>query len=209
MAAHTYNQVAGRRLNRIEALSDGVFAIAMTLLVLELKVPVSEAIRTENDLWHAFLHLKTELLTYFLSFMTLRIFWVGQSVQLQHIEKSDRNVVWINIFFLMIISLLPFTTSFLSNHIEFKLAIALYWLNIFLLGLVIYINWSYVMRHHYVNPGDIPISDLDKAVKTRVIIAQTLYAIGALLCFINNYVSIFFIIAVQLNYAFAVFGKRK
>lgn len=209
MPVQTYNQVAGRRLNRIEALSDGVFAIAMTLLVLELKVPAGEALSTENDLWHAFLHLKTELLTYFLSFMTLGIFWVGQSVQLQHIEKSDRNLVWINIFFLMIVSLLPFTTSFLSNHIEFKLAIALYWLNIFLLGVIIYINWNYAMKNNYVNAGDIPLASLDKAVRKRVIVAQSLYAAGALLCFINNYVSIFFIIAVQLNYAFAFFGKRK
>jgi uncharacterized membrane protein len=209
MPTHTYNQVAGRRLNRIEALSDGVFAIAMTLLVLELKVPKGDAIKTESDLWHAFIHMKEELLAYFLSFMTLGIFWVGQSVQLQHIEKSDRNLVWINIFFLMIVSMLPFTTAFLSTHIGFKLAIGLYWLNIFLLGMIVYINWNYAMRNKYVVSPDIPLEGLDKAVRRRVIVAQSLYAIGALLCFINNYVSIFFIIAVQLNYAFAFFGKRK
>ena len=209
MPIQTYNQVAGRRLNRIEALSDGVFAIAMTLLVLELKVPLDTAIKTETDLWHAFIHMKAELLAYFLSFMTLGIFWVGQSVQLQHIETSDRNLVWINIFFLMIVSLLPFTTAFLSTHIGFKLAIGLYWLNIFLLGVIIYINWNYAMRHHYVVSSEIPVDALDKAVRRRVVIAQSLYAAGALLCFINNYVSIFFIIAVQLNYAFVIFGKKK
>ena len=208
MPTTTYNQVAGRRLNRIEALSDGVFAIAMTLLVLELKVPVDDAIKTENDLWHAFTHLRVELLAYFLSFMTLGIFWVGQSVQLQHIGKSDRNLVWINIFFLMIVSMLPFTTAFLSTHIGFKMAIALYWLNIFLLGLIVYINWNYAMRHQYVESPEVPVEVLNKAVRRRIIMAQSLYAIGALMCFINNYVSIFFIIAVQLNYAFALTGKR-
>src|SRR3954451_19878347 len=103
MPVPVYNRIAGQRLNRVEALSDGVFAIAMTLLVLELRIPVNEAIRSEADVWGIFIHLKAELLTYFLSFMTLGIFWVGQSVQFQYIVRSDRNLFWINILFLMIV----------------------------------------------------------------------------------------------------------
>ncbi len=112
-------------------------------------------------------------------------------------------------FFLMFISLLPFTTSFLSSYNQSKVAIAIYWLNILMGGLILYISWSYAMKNNYVSSPDIPIAALDRAVRRRIIIAQTLYAIGALLCFVNNYISIFFIIAVQLNYAFAFFSTRK
>jgi uncharacterized membrane protein len=208
MAAHSYNRLAGQRLHRIEGLSDGVFAIAMTLLVLELRIPMDRVIHTEKELWEMFLDLKIELLTYFLSFMTLGIFWVGHSVQFQYIARSDRNLFWINIFLLMVVSLIPFTTSFLSRHIEFKLAIIIYWLNILLFGIIVYLHWDYVMRHNYAE-ADVPIPTVDKAIRKRIIVAQSLYAGGALLCFVNTYLSVFFIIAVQLNYAFALFEKRR
>lgn len=71
----TYNQIAGQKVQRIEAISDGVFAIALTLLVLDIKVPVSEAIRTEAELFASLRSLLPKFLTYFLSFMTLGIFW--------------------------------------------------------------------------------------------------------------------------------------
>jgi uncharacterized membrane protein len=140
--------------------------------------------------------------------MTLGIFWVGHSVQFQYIARSDRNLFWINIFLLMIISLIPFTTSFLSRHIEFKLAIFIYWLNIFLLGVIVYAHWDYVMRRGYIE-SDLPVSTINKAIRKRVIVAQSLYLVGALLCFISTYLSVFFIIAVQLSYAFALFETRK
>src|ERR1700728_1108857 len=108
-----YNQIAGQRIQRAEALSDNVFAVAATLLVLNIKVPVSEAIRSEKDLATAFGALSPTQLTYFLSFITVGIFWTGQSVAFHYINKSDRNVYWINLFFLLLISLIPFTTAFL------------------------------------------------------------------------------------------------
>ena len=108
----------------------------------------------------------------------------------------------------MIVSLIPFTTSFLSRNIEFRLAIIIYWLNILLFGAMAYVNWDYAMRHGYAE-ADLPIASVDKAVRKRVIVAQSLYAVGALLCLISTYLSIFFIIGVQLSYAFAPFEKRR
>ena len=77
----TYNRIAGQSVERLAALSDGVFAVAMTLLVLDLRVPATEAIRNEHDLWHALLGLSPRLLMYMMSFLTLGIFWVGQQTQ--------------------------------------------------------------------------------------------------------------------------------
>lgn len=73
----TYNAIAGQRVERLAALSDGVFAIAMTLLVQDLHVPVSASIHDEHGLWHALVHLSPSLIAYFMAFLTLGIFWIG------------------------------------------------------------------------------------------------------------------------------------
>ena len=195
-------------MQRIEAISDGVFAIALTLLVLDIKVPVGQVIKTEGELFTTLSSLTPKFLTYFLSFMTLGIFWTGQTVQFTYIDKSDRNFNWITLFFLMFVSLLPFTTAFLSDHIEFKLSIGLYWLNIFSLGLMLLISWTYVCRHNFLNVKGEEKEIISSAIKKRIIIAQSLYAIGALLCFVNTYLSIAIIILIQLNYALALVSKR-
>ena len=74
----SYNRIAGQSVERLAALSDGVFAVAMTLLVLDLRVPVIEAVHSEHDLWHGLAALSPRLLMYMMSFMTLGIFWIGQ-----------------------------------------------------------------------------------------------------------------------------------
>jgi len=202
-----YNQIAGQRIQRVESLSDNVFAVSATLLVLNIKVPVSEAIRSERDLATAFSALSPTLLTYFLSFITVGIFWTGQSVAFHYIKKSDRNVYWINLFFLLLISLIPFTTAFLSAHIEFRFAIAVYWLNLLLLGIIILINWHYVDKHSFLCVSGAEKTKVVKAIKRRVLIAQALYASGALLSLISPYLSLVVFCIVQLNYALAPFSK--
>ena len=176
MAGRTYNFFAGQRISRIEALSDGVFAIAMTLLVLDIKVPVGE-FHTESDLIAAFWPLMPKFLAYLLGFMTLGIFWVGHATQFKFIARTDRHLTWLNIFFLMVISVFPFSTAFLSEYIHFKFAVGLYWLNIFLAGLTIYIHLIYARKANLLNE-DADTEEVVKAIQNRIIIAQTLYLIA-------------------------------
>lgn len=204
----SYNKLAGQSAERINAISDAVFGVAMTLLVLEIKVPELEGHETEGDLMHAFFALMPKFLVYFLSFMTAGIFWVGQSAQFRHIEKSDRNLIWINLLFLLFVSTLPFSTAFLGDHINFKFSILLYWLNILLLGIFLYINWTYADRKGLITEETRNM--VYEPIRRRILVAQALYFFGALLCFINPYLSIGVIIAIQLNYAFAFFsGSEK
>jgi len=207
MPRHDYNFFAGQRISRIEALSDGVFAIAMTLLVLDIKVPMGE-FHSESELIAAFWPLMPKFLAYLLGFMTLGIFWVGHATQFKFIARTDRHLTWLNIFFLLVISLFPFSTGFLSEHIHFKFAIGLYWLNIFLAGLAIYIHWIYACKAGLLNEG-MATEEVFKAIQNRVIIAQSLYLTAALLCFINTYLSVAMTILVQLNYALALFFSAK
>lgn len=203
----TYNKIAGQSAERINAISDAVFGVAMTLLVLEIKVPEIEGHLAEGELIQAFLTLIPKFLVYFLSFMTAGIFWAGQSAQFRHIERSDRNMTWINLFFLLFVSTLPFSTAFLGDHISYKFPIFLYWFNIFLMGLGLYINWAYAKRHNFIDEQALEL--VFEPIRRRIVMAQILYLGGALLCFINPYLSIATIIAIQLNYAFGIFSGQK
>src|SRR5262245_56476525 len=96
-----YNRIAGQNLERLAALSDGIFAVAMTLLVLDLRIPdVPEGLSpatVEGYLMDKLGTLSLRFLPYFMSFLTLGIFWVGQQTQLNHFARSDRNLAWIQI----------------------------------------------------------------------------------------------------------------
>lgn len=200
---NNYNTIAGRDTGRLIAISDAVFGVAMTLLVLEIKVP--EVKGTDKELMMAFLGLLPKFMVYFLSFMTAGIFWMGQSAQFDHIRKSDRNLSWITLLFLLFVAVLPFTTAFLGDYLDRKFALGLYWFNIFLLGLILYINWSYAERKGLVSDTD---KQIGTAIKRRIVTAQTLYLLGALLGLINPYWGIGVIIIIQLNYAFAVISNK-
>ena len=203
----TYNDIAARSVERLAALSDGVFAVAMTLLVLDLRAPATEAIHTDSDLFRALLALTPRLLMYVMSFLTLGIFWVGQQTQLNHLARSDRSLSWIHLAFLFAVSLTPFSTSFLAEYLGYRLALLTYWFNIFLLGTTLYFSWVCAIGNNLVRDDISPA--IRTAVQRRIIVAQSLYALGAALCFVSTYLSIAFIVAVQLNYAIAPRLRRR
>jgi len=201
MPTTPYNRIAGQSLERIAALSDGVFAVAMTLLVLDLHAPAAAAIHSEGELRQKLLPLLPQLVAYLMSFLTLGIFWVGQQTQLNHFERADRNLAWLHLGFLFAVTLLPFSTSLLAEFIDYRSALLLYWLNILLLGLMLAASWIYAHRYKLVKQDTPP--DMNRMVLGRIIVAQSLYAFGAALCLFSNYLSIGFIVLIQLNYAIA------
>ncbi|MDR3534161.1 MAG: TMEM175 family protein [Rhodopila sp.] len=198
-----YNVIAGQSVERLAALSDGLFAVAMTLLVLDLKVPASHAITTDQALLAALRELAPRLVVYLMSFLTLGIFWVGQQTQLSHLVRSDRHLTWIHLIFLFAISLMPFSTSLMAEFITLRTALLLYWLNIFAFGVLLFVSWRYARHAQLVQPDATAV--IDRSVERRIYIAQALYAFGAALCLFSTYWSIGFIILVQLIY---VVGPR-
>ncbi|HEY7968534.1 MAG TPA: TMEM175 family protein [Candidatus Limnocylindrales bacterium] len=197
-----YNQIANRSIERIGALSDGLFAIAMTLIVLEIRVPPLGAGTTDAQLASALGDLAPRFVTYLLSFLTLGIFWNGQQTQLSYVDRGNRDLAWLELLFLAIIALFPFTTSLLADHIELRLALALYWLNIFLAGAALYVIWEYVERTGLTREGTAPAVGV--AIRRRIGIAQLLYFIGLVIALlIGTYPAIAWIVLVQLNYAIA------
>jgi uncharacterized membrane protein len=197
----SYNRIAGQSVERLAALSDGIFAFAMTVLVLDLRVPALDAVHNERDLWHALAALAPRLIMYLMSFMTLGIFWVGQQTQLNHLSASNIRLSWIHLAFLLFVTVIPFSTALLAEFIAYRIALVAYWLNILCLGAALYLSWGCATKSGLVK-DDIP-PDVPAAVCRRIQIAQALYALGALLCIVSTRWSIAFIVLVQLYYALA------
>jgi uncharacterized membrane protein len=204
----TYNHIAGQSAERLAALSDGIFGVAMTLLLLDLKVPDKISVHGEADLRVELVKLLPGIAVYLMSFITLGIFWVGQQTQLNNLKTSDRHLTWIHLAFLFGVTLLPFSTRLLTEYITLRTALICYWGNILLLGTMLYACWARATRADLVE--DEMTDAMKSAVCWRIIIAQSLYAAGAALCFISTYLSIAVIVLIQLNYAIApAFWKWK
>lgn len=202
-----YNRIQGRNLERLAALSDGIFAVAMTLLVLDLHTPVVEHIHSERELLAALAALGPQWLAYGMSFLTLGIFWAGQQTQLNHIGEGTRDLTWIHLGFLFTITLMPLSTHLLAEFITYRTALLIYWLNIVAAGAMLYWSWAHA-THAELIKDDTP-DEVRGSICRRVVIAQSLYAAGAVLCIISNWLSIAAIVLVQLNYALALFGRKK
>jgi uncharacterized membrane protein len=203
-----YNRIQGRNLERLAALSDGIFAVAMTLLVLDLHIPAAAQIHSEGAMLAALGSMGPQWIAYGMSFLTLGIFWAGQQTQLNHIGEGARDLTWIHLGFLFAVTLLPLTTRLLAEFITYRAALLIYWLNLLALGAMLYWSWMYA-AHNNLLKADTP-TEVRLSICRRVLIAQLLYAGGAALCIINTWVSIGAIMLVQLNYAIAPgVGRRK
>jgi uncharacterized membrane protein len=196
-----YNRFAGHSAERLAALSDGIFAVAMTLLAIDLRLPAAGLIHSEHDLFHALLGVAPNVLVYFMSFLTLGIFWVGQQTQLNHLKRSNIRLTWIHLLLLFAVTLLPLSTKFLAEFLAYRTAMLVYWFNILIFGVILYASWGYATRNALVK--DDLSRDVMAAICRRILIAQALYAFAASLCFVDTRISIVLIVLLQLNYVIA------
>ena len=201
MGEGPYNIFAGTSIHRLNSISDGIFAVGMTLLVLGLAVPAANAVRTESDLWRELQNLMPSVVTYFMSFLTLGIFWVGQQTQLNAADRTNRNYTWIHLGFLLTVTLVPFTTLLLARFHWSRIALAVYWLNIVLMGLGLLIGAEYGLRRQLFRES--MRETIKRVVRKRVYGAQALYLVAVLVGVLDTHWAIGAIVAIQLNFALA------
>ena len=130
--------------NRIEALSDGIFAIVMTLLILELHVPNLPPTAANVEVTPALIALWPKFVTYLVAFVSLGVFWIAHHIMYHGIRRADRTLLWFNIVFFMFVSLLPFSTSVLNAFPRALIAPFLFGANLALVGWLLFFQWSYV-----------------------------------------------------------------
>ena len=141
-----YNAFAGGDVGRIEALSDGIFAFAATVLVLDFRSPEPADIHSEAELLGALVASSHRLMPWLLSLLTLGIFWVAQQTQLSRLARSNRDLTWLHLTFLAIVTVVPFTTRLLADFFTYRTAFLIYWANLVLLGVAVQVTWTYAER---------------------------------------------------------------
>lgn len=142
--------IEGEGTDRIDALSDGFFAIVLTLLVLQFEVPDLPPTQVTTDLLPRLLALKPLLFSYVLSFFVVGLYWVIHHNLFRFIVWHDRSLLYLNLLFLLFISFLPFPTELLGNY-TIQLTWVLYASNLAIIGLAMTIIWQYAVNRGYVS----------------------------------------------------------
>lgn len=138
---------------RLETLSDGVYAIVMTLLVLELKVPEGPASEGAR-LWPALVELHSVFLSYVVTFVVLTIFWTMHHAMFQIVvRKVDRVLVQMSMLYLGFLSLIPFSAHLLGAHPEAVVAVRIYGVNVLAIGLASFAMFRYAVATPEVRPA--------------------------------------------------------
>jgi len=129
--------------NRIEAFSDGVFAIVITLLILDIRIPEIEY----QHLPDALIAILPRIAAYVMTFTIIGVYWVGHHQSFQLVAKTDGIFLWLNTLFLLFISFLPFPTSLLGRYPMQSLPILLYGANLLAANASAFVMLWYLKRH--------------------------------------------------------------
>ena len=137
-----FDSSEGLNKHRLEALSDGIFAFAMTLLVLDLKFPkIPHDLMTPSLLKQTLFDLWPKFLSYVTSFAVLGVFWIGHHGYSHFVKRTDRWFLWLNLLFLMFIVLVPFSTDLLGDYHSQRVVVMIYGSNLLALGVGFYWQW--------------------------------------------------------------------
>ncbi len=190
----------GLSTERIEFFSDAVFAIAMTLLVLEFKIPELSSQDLENGFPFAGLwELWPKFLSYVISFSIIAIFWVGHHIMFHYIKRSDRVLLWLNSFFLMIIAFIPFPAALLGTYTIDRVPTLLYGITLFAASLVFNLIWLHASYQKHLVDKNLDQKIISLASRL-ILVAPIVYLIAVLLAFYNPLFSIAVYIFIPIFY---------
>ena len=169
---------------RLNALADGVFAIAMTLLVLELRVPEVTGRITADRFIEILNDITPSLTSFLITFFVIGIYWSIHNRMAKFIVEIDRHITRYSFFLLLGVSILPFTTQIQGRFGYLGLATSLYALNVVICGLSLYRMWSYcVANREHLHP-EVPGQMLTD-FKYRLMVAPAVFSLSIPLAFVN------------------------
>jgi uncharacterized membrane protein len=183
-------------VNRLHALTDGVYAIAMTILVLELRVPDA---RSSSELVAGLAAQAPSLFGFALSFAVLGTYWVGNAVNLSLLARVDRAALFLNVLQLFFISLLPFTTAVVGRYPDEAAAVILYGLHLEALGLAQYAHWVYVLHNQHLARGPIDAATA-RAVSMRILVGPAAWVVAIVLALFSPALGYVVYFAVLIGY---------
>ncbi|MDD1657787.1 MAG: DUF1211 domain-containing protein [Methanomicrobiales archaeon] len=137
------HQVYGVTKARIEALTDGIFAFAMTLLVTTLEIPEVSGVTHSTDVARIIIENIPGFLHYVIAFAALAGFWVGHHMQFHALRFVDRTMIWLNISLLLFVALVPFSADLVGDYSDIALSSLIFETNLFVIGGFMYVQWLY------------------------------------------------------------------
>jgi uncharacterized membrane protein len=192
------HQATGMESRRVEALADGIFAIAMTLLVLELRVPSLPPNATAGELARAVLLAWPKFAAYGGSFLILGVLWIGHHNQFHYVRHADRPFLWINICFLMCVGFMPYCTALLGSFIWNRTAAALYGVSLLVTGSLLYGQWIYAARHGLLSESASPA--IVEATGNRILIGIGGYVVALAVSLMSPLGGLALYVAIPLFY---------
>jgi uncharacterized membrane protein len=203
-------QGGGLSKSRVEALADGIFAVAMTLLVFNVHWPdFSQKVGDPVAILYSLFIDKGQgsvLIAYVLSFTQLGVYWVSHHAQFQYIRRVDRSMLWINILFLLLVSFIPLTTQLLGLHwydpaapLLSRTVLIIYGMHLMLIACVVALHWSYATRHHRLVDRDLD-ARLIQAAARRALASPVICAIAFVFAFINPIASMLCYLLIPIYY---------
>ncbi|MEX8546999.1 MAG: TMEM175 family protein [Mucilaginibacter sp.] len=192
--------------NRLEAFSDGVFAIVITLLILNVKVP-DVHITNNVQLNHIIFAALPKLLSFGFSFLVIGIFWIAHHRIFSFAKVVDTPLLWLNLVYLMFNALVPFPASILADNFFLPTTILIYTGTLFLISMMHFIILEYIIRNEDVKHGALTKSVYRSAVRSAIF-SPVCFLLAGASCFISAYLSLFFIIC-ALFFSIFIIGKNK
>ncbi|OGO14555.1 MAG: hypothetical protein A2Z02_04395 [Chloroflexi bacterium RBG_16_48_7] len=172
---------------RVEALSDAIFAFAMTLLVLNLGFPDTIVGNSESRLSDLLLGHITQFVNYAIGFILIAIFWVAHHQQFHHIKRTDSHLIWINIVTLMFVALIPFSTDLVGDFNGETVADIFFACNLLIVGLFFTVTWAYAVRDRKLVDGDLDEETIMKGLRRNLLVPVISIIVIVLALFVPGY----------------------
>jgi uncharacterized membrane protein len=183
---------------RVTALVDGVFAIVLTLLVLDLRAP---AATSRAELIADLRGLAPSMVAFLVSFIVLGIFWYGHHMEMHWIVRSDRVHLGITLAFLLTISFVPFSAALLGRNQQYPLAAAVYAANMSAVGVMRYIHWIYATHGFRLTTPDQPRGQI-RFVRRVFMLVPLLYVVAGAVAWLSPAIAIICFVLIPLAYLF-------
>jgi uncharacterized membrane protein len=176
--------------SRVEALTDGIFSVVMTLLVLDVKLPKDLGHLTDGELWNVLASFEPKLSAYMISFIVSAVFWLGHHALMQRVRCVNRVFLWLNLGFLFCLTFLPFTADLIGEHPHVQSAVLLYGVNLLAILSLQWLLWRYLYQHAELQDGEMTPAeqeDLSRRYQLTLLIAVAAVALS----FVSPRASIF------------------
>jgi uncharacterized membrane protein len=188
---------------RLEAFADAVFAIAITLLIIEIRLPPHEAIAESGGLGAALAHLWPSYLGYLISFVVIGIMWANHHNLMKLIDRVDHGFITLTLLLLMCVAFLPFPTAVMAEHLtdrhERSVAVAFYCGSFTITAMFYFLMWWHAARGRRLIAGGVPDSAV-RAITLAYAPGSLLYLSATLLAFVHVAISLTIVVGLAVLY---------